>query len=133
MSREHVEIVRRGWDAYNRGDIDAFLEPIDPECEFHEDPAFIEAGVYRGSEEIRAYISQFRETMADHWFEIEEVRDLGTGVLALLHEHARGKASGAEVSLRPAFMYRFRGDKVVWARAYLDRAQALADAELGNE
>jgi ketosteroid isomerase-like protein len=128
VSGEQAEIVRAQWEAYNRGDMDAFLAPIDPDCEFHEDPAFPEAGVYRGPEEIRAYISQFREAMADHSFEIEEVRDLGSAVIALLHERARGRASGVEVDLRPAFVCRFRGQKIVWARAYLDRAQALADA-----
>jgi ketosteroid isomerase-like protein len=128
VSREHVEIVRSAWEGYNSGDLDALIEPLDPDCEFHEDPAFPEAGVYRGPEEIRAYLSRFRELMADHSFEIEEVRDLAGGVVALLHERARGKASGVEVSLRPAFVHRFRGDKVVWVRAYLDRGEALRDA-----
>jgi uncharacterized protein len=133
VSRERAEIVRRQWEAYNRGDMGAFLEPIDPDCEFHEDPAFPEAGVYRGPEEIAAYISQFREAMVDHSFEIEEVRDLGSAVIALLHERARGKASGVEVDIRPAFVCRFRGEKVVWARAYLDREQTLAEAAHTNE
>lgn len=132
MSREQAEIVRAQWEAYNRGDIDAFLAPVDPECEFHEDPAFPEAGVYRGPEEIRAYISHFREAMADHSFEIEEVRDLGSAVIALLHERARGKASGVEVDIQPAFVYRFRDEKIVWARAYLDRSKALADPGLST-
>jgi ketosteroid isomerase-like protein len=127
---ERTDIVRAQWEAYNRGDIDSFLAPIAPDCEFHEDPAFPEAGVYRGPEEIRAYLTQFREAMADHWFEIEEVRDLGNAVIALLHERARGKTSGVEVDIRPAFVCRFRGDKIVWARAYLDRAEALSEAEL---
>lgn len=132
VSDDRVELVRRQWEAYNRGDIDTFLEPIDPECEFHEDPAFPEAGVYRGPQEIRAYLSQFRESMADHSFEVEEVREIGDTVLSLLHERARGKASGADVSIRPAFLIRFGNGKIVWVRAYLDRDQALADAELGG-
>jgi ketosteroid isomerase-like protein len=132
MSSEQAEVVRAQWEAYNRGDMDAFLAPVDPDCEFHEDPSFPEAGVYRGPEEIRAYISQFREAMADHSFEIQEVRDLGSEVIALLHERARGKASGVEVDIRPAFVYRFRSDKIVWARAYLDRSKALADAGLSS-
>jgi ketosteroid isomerase-like protein len=70
--------------------------------------------------------------MADHSFEIQEVRDLGSEVIALLHERARGKASGVEVDIRPAFVYRFRSDKIVWARAYLDRSKALADAGLSS-
>lgn len=127
MSREQVEMVRTAWEAYNRGDVEAFLAPLDPDCEFHEDPAFPEGGVYRGREAIEAYLVQFREAMAEHSFEVEEVRDLGDAVICLLHERARGKESGLEVSLRPAFVFRFRGDRIVWGRAYIDRAQAFAD------
>jgi ketosteroid isomerase-like protein len=133
VSQNHVEIVRAVWEAYNRGEIDAFLERADPECEFHEDPAFPEAGVYRGPEEIKAYLLQFREAMADHWFEVEEVKDFGGGVISLLHERARGKASGVEVDIRPAFVFRFRDDKINYARAYLNRSEALADVGLDNQ
>jgi uncharacterized protein len=128
VSSERAERVRTAWEAYNHGDLDAFLGILDAECEFHEDPAFPEAGVYRGPEEIRAYVHQFREAMEEHSFEIEEVRDLGSAVVVLLHERARGKASGAEVSIKPAFSHRFRDERVIWVRAYLDRDQALADA-----
>jgi ketosteroid isomerase-like protein len=71
--------------------------------------------------------------MADHSFEVEEVRDFGSAVIALLHERARGKASGVEVDIKPAFLHRFRDDKLVWVRAYLDRDQALADASSSTE
>ena len=31
MSQENVEIVRRGYDAYERGDLAAMLSDVDPE------------------------------------------------------------------------------------------------------
>ena len=34
MSQENVEIVRRGFDAFNRRDLDAFLALFDPDVEF---------------------------------------------------------------------------------------------------
>ena len=34
MSPENVEIVRRGWEAWVRGDLDALLELCDPAVEW---------------------------------------------------------------------------------------------------
>jgi uncharacterized protein len=124
MSQQNVEIVRRGWEAFNRGD-PAFLADFAEDAEFEEDPAFPEAGVFRGREEILAYIRGFQEQMRDHRFEVEEVRDLGDQVLALLRETARGASSGVHVDQRPAFLFQFRGGRISRMRAYLDRAKAL--------
>jgi ketosteroid isomerase-like protein len=125
MSQENVEIVRRAWTAFNSGDLDAFLEGVAEDAEFEEDPVFPEAGVFRGREEIAGYIKSFQEQMRDHRFEIDEIRDLGDRVLALLHETARGASSGIEVDQRPAFLYEFRAAQIARVRAYLDRAAAL--------
>jgi ketosteroid isomerase-like protein len=126
MSEQNVEAVRRAWEAFNRGDLDAFFADVAPDVEFEEDPAFPEAAVFRGREEIRTYLAGFQEAMADHRFEIEELRDLGDRVLALVRETARGTSSGADVDQRPAFLYVFRDGLIVRVRAYLDRAEALA-------
>jgi ketosteroid isomerase-like protein len=34
MSQENVEVVRRGYEAFNRGDFDAAMEVVHPEIEF---------------------------------------------------------------------------------------------------
>jgi len=125
MSHEQVEAVRRAWEGFNQGDLDAFFADVAEDVEFEEDPAFPEARVFRGREEVGDYIAAFQEQMRDHRFTVEEVRDLGDRVLVLLHETARGASSGIEVNQRPAFLYRFRGREVVAVRAYLDRAEAL--------
>jgi ketosteroid isomerase-like protein len=125
MSQERVEIVKRAWEAFNRGDLGAFLADVADDAEFEEDPAFPEAGVFRGRAEVAAYVRGFQEQMRDHRFEVEDVRDLGDRVLALLHETARGASSGIAVNQHPAFLYEFQGTRIQRARAYLDRAEAL--------
>src|SRR6185437_4263313 len=133
MSEQNVEAVRRAWEAFNRGDLEAFFADAAADVEFVEDPAFPEAAVFRGREEIRAYLASFQEAMADHRFEIEELRDLGERVLALLHETARGTSSGVDVDQRPVFLYEFRDGSIVRVRAYLDRAQGLAAVVVGMD
>jgi ketosteroid isomerase-like protein len=126
MSAQNVEVVRRAWQAFNRGDLETFLADAADDVEFEEDPAFPEAAVFRGREEILTYLAGFQEAMAEHRFEVDELRDLGDRVLALLHETARGTNSGVDVDQRPAFLYEFRDGVIVRVRAYLDRAEGLA-------
>ena len=133
MSQENVEAVRRAWDAFNRGDVDALFANMADDVEFEEDPVFPEAGICRGRDEIRAYIASFQEGVADLRFEIEELRDLGDQVIALLHETARGKSSGVDVVQRPAFLYEFRDGLIVRVRAYLDRAEGLEAVGLSEQ
>ena len=125
MSQENVEAIGRHWEAFARGDLDGFFADAADDIEFEEDPAFPEAGTYRGRDEITRYLASFQEQMADHRFEVEELRDLGDRVLALLHETARGTSSGIDVDQHPAFLYEFRDGAIVRVRAYLDRAQAF--------
>jgi ketosteroid isomerase-like protein len=132
VSENNVEVVRRSWDAFNRGDLDAFFADTADDIEFEEDPALPEPGVYRGRDEITAYTASFQEGVADHRFDIEELRDLGDRVLALLHETARGTTSGVNVEQRPAFLYEFRDGLIVRVRAYLDRAEGLAAVGLDS-
>ena len=46
MSQENVEAVKRAREAANRGDIEALLEELDPEVEWH--PAMAGAGLALG-------------------------------------------------------------------------------------
>jgi ketosteroid isomerase-like protein len=126
MSAQNVEAVRRAWEAFNRGDPETFFADTAAEVEFAEDPAFPEAAVFRGREEIVRYLAGFQEAMAEHRFEVEELRDCGDRVLALVHETARGTTSGADVDQRPAFLFEFRNGMIGRVRAYLDRAEGLA-------
>jgi ketosteroid isomerase-like protein len=48
MSQENVEIVRRGFDAFDRGDLEGVLDLLGPEFEFHTAQLFSDTdSVYR--------------------------------------------------------------------------------------
>ena len=85
-------------------------------------------GAYRGPDGVRAW---FRET--DELFDYIRAELLGPTELisdALVSDgrlHVRGKGSGATAEIAITWAFRYDGDKVIWARAYADRAQALAD------
>jgi ketosteroid isomerase-like protein len=133
MSLENVEIVRRHHQAYNRHDIGAFLEPLDPNVEWIPIMAALEGRTYRGRDGVRRWL----EDLTTDWeiFETcpEEFRDLGDRVLLLGHWRARGRASGVELENQPAsWLYEIKDGRVVRMRTYTDRAEALEAVGLSD-
>jgi ketosteroid isomerase-like protein len=136
MSEENVEIV---WGVIDGRRVDvtqpdvpeAFVERLDPEVEFEEDPSFPEAGVYRGRSEVLRYFKNFTAEFEQFVFEVEDMKVVGgDGVLVCLRQTGRGKGSGAEFDFQSAWLFTVRDGGVVRIRAYLDQAEALEAAGL---
>jgi hypothetical protein len=74
MSQENVEIVRRAYDAFNRGDFDMLAsEFYDPQVEWQtEDP---DASTHRGREAVRRYFDQWVESFEGLHADVEEYID----------------------------------------------------------
>jgi ketosteroid isomerase-like protein len=126
MSQENVAAFRGVIEAVNEGGAEAGFDLYDAEIEFHEDPKFPEAKVYRGRDEVIRNFREFTASFEYYRFEIEDVRDAGGDkVMAVLREQARGKASGLEVDRRSGFVITFRDGKVLSFAIYLDPADAL--------
>jgi ketosteroid isomerase-like protein len=126
VSEEDVEAFRRVIEAINARGADAELELLDPEVEFHEDPTFPEAKVYRGRDELLRNFREFTESFEYYRFEIEDVRDAGDGkVIAVLREQARGRVSGVKVDRRSGWVSAFRDGRALSFEIYLDPADAL--------
>jgi hypothetical protein len=75
MSQENVEIVRRNTDAYNRGDLDGFVEGWAPDAvlDWSNSRGF-DASVYRGRDEVRAFVQRFRESFEEVRIELVGTR-----------------------------------------------------------
>jgi uncharacterized protein len=133
MSQENVEVVRRTADAYNRGDIDAVLEDVDPEIEWRPLlPGLLggKATVYRGHEGVREVIRELDEAFTELEGEQSEVRDLGEQVIAIGHFRGRGRESGAKTETAIVWLVEFKNGKAVRVREYLDPNEALEAAGL---
>jgi uncharacterized protein len=135
MSQENVEVVRRTADAYNRGDIDAVLEDVDPEIEWHPLlPGLLggEATVYRGHEGVRQVVRELDEAFTELEAEHSEVRDLGEQVIAIGRFRGRGRESGANTETAIVWLVEFKNGKAVRVREYLDPKEALEAAGLSE-
>jgi ketosteroid isomerase-like protein len=99
MSTENVEAFQRyAVDAINRRDVEALLEGVDPEVEWHPGvlvPLEGGATVYRGYEGVREMMGDLFASFAEFDVQYSEFRDLGDTIVAVGRVRTRGAESGA--------------------------------------
>jgi ketosteroid isomerase-like protein len=94
MARGNEELIRNAYDALQRNDIDAFVEFVHPEMEWH--PLVLEMeGTFRGREGVQEFWRLLRESFPDWRPELVDVEDLGDWAVI----HSRGAGSGAASGL----------------------------------
>jgi ketosteroid isomerase-like protein len=132
MSRENVEIVRRGYEsliqALERGEFEeGTLDWLDPEIEWRGPREFPDLAEPRhGHDGVREYAAVLFEAIEDYHITPEEFIDVGDQVLVFSREGGRGRGSGAEVQSQPtAHLWTLRDGKVVRLQSYWERAVAL--------
>lgn len=126
MSRENAETIRSVFEAFNRGDMAALLECLDPQIEWHVPPMLPEQTVYRGHEGVRDLWRSMQGSFEDFRLTVEEILDAGDRVMVLAAAGGRGKGSGIDVQT-PSFgwIWTVRDGKAQRVEVYPTRAEAL--------
>ena len=126
MSQENVESFRRGVEAWNRDDFDAWIDLIDPEVEW-----FTLVETYRG----HAGAGQAWETLKSggvRTARFDDIRDLGESVLALGEVETTGPTTQLDFTGELAQLLTYRGGKVVRWRSFRSHAEGLEAAGLSE-
>lgn len=126
MREEDVEAVRRGYEAWNRGDVGAVLELVHPDIEWRPGADALEAGENRGRDGFRGFLESWLESFEDLSIVPEELLVEGDCVVAMVHQRGRGRGSGVEIDVRTAHVWRIRDGRAVGWYAYRNREDALA-------
>jgi ketosteroid isomerase-like protein len=127
MSQENVEFVRRGIEAWNRGDLDRVLEGAHPNIELTPVIAqLVEGGdsVYRGLSGLRRFWEDWRVAW-DFRFSEVDIRDLGEAVLVISRVSVTARATGLDLDTPMAVIFSFEEGRMVRMVSYLDAAEAL--------
>jgi hypothetical protein len=130
MSQENIEVVRRSFGAWNRGDLSAYLGSFHPEVEWTTTGRYVEAGTYRGHEGVLRYLGGLTAEFDDVEIYPKELVQVGDRIVATVQITGRGRASGAPVELTLAGVCSFRDGRIVRIRNYADEAEALEAAGL---
>ncbi len=133
MSQAYVEIVRRGYRAFNERDVDALRDDVHPgfELDFSESRS-PDRGTYTGLEGIRQLFSLYWEAFESFTLEPEEFIEADDAVIALVHGAGRGRGSGVDVEVRGPHLWTFRDRKVIGFTLYQDLPEALEAAGLSE-
>jgi ketosteroid isomerase-like protein len=126
MSQENVEIVRRFYEGWNRGDLSAALQDFHADGEVDSSQSRgPEQGVYRGVEAAGRFAQQWLDLFDEVRIEPKEFIDTDEYVVVPNVVTARGR-DAIEVAARNTQVFTLRDGTIVRMRLYQERAEALA-------
>jgi ketosteroid isomerase-like protein len=126
MAHDYVEDAYRAADAFNRRDLHAYLEFLDPAVELRPLVGGME-GIYHGHEGIRHYWRDLLAVSPDFTLEVVEVRDLGDRTVTKFN--VRGHGAGSDILVEQTVWSVARahvsGEKAVWIANFATEEEAL--------
>jgi ketosteroid isomerase-like protein len=131
MSEESVEIIRRSFERWMRGDLEGWLETIHPEIEWdistHPLPDVPNRG--RGREALATdMLATYLSGWNDYSAELKEIFGTDGHVIAVLHETATMRGTGAPLERDLVQLWTVRGRKAVFLRVFRSKDDALEAA-----
>src|SRR5438552_18408695 len=113
MRQQTLDLIARGVDAFNEGDLDGMLAPMHPDLEFQPLRAVLEGTVYHGHEGFRRWLEDMAEDWDEFHLEMVEAAEVGSRwVLVQGRGHARARASGGELDTAAAWRGELGGGRV---------------------
>jgi ketosteroid isomerase-like protein len=126
VSRENVEIVRRGYAAFERGDFEAMLDGVGPDhVTYRAEP---DSATWHGPEGLLEAIADWTAGFDEFSSSTDEFVDAGDRVIARMRQRARGKASGVSVEADFWCVHTLEDGKQIRYEIYSSREQALEAA-----
>jgi ketosteroid isomerase-like protein len=128
MSQENVEVVRRGFEAFQRGGPDAMLELFsDDVITYRAEP---DGATFDGKAGFRAAVADWTEDFSEWQILPQEFTDLGEGILVRVLQIAQGRSSGVRVEEDWWFLFELTDSKVSKLSFYSGHREALEAAGL---
>jgi uncharacterized protein len=132
MSEANVEVVRKLFDAWNRHDFDTAWALFDPDLVVDRSRSLVDSRIYRGTDEVARFWTDWWSTWATTHWDIDELIDAGDDVVVLGRFRGRGIESGAVVEANVAQLMTVRDGKLVRGVLFQSRSDALEAAGLSE-
>ena len=120
----HVELVRRSYEVFERGDLDAVVADMAEDIEWQQAQGLPHGGTYRGLADVRRAV--FEPLDAEWWAEFHalpnEFVDAGDQVVVLGRYTGRAKRTARPLDVPFVHIWSWRDGKVVRFRQFLDTA-----------
>ena len=111
MSEEerNLAIAREGLEAFQRGDIETFLNLLDPDVEVFSPPELPNPAHFTGRDDYLPWASRWLDAWETFALEAEAIEPVGEHhVLTTALQRGVGKGSGVEVEMRVYYLTEYR-------------------------
>jgi ketosteroid isomerase-like protein len=133
MTQDRVEVMRRIYEDWGRGNFRTGAELFDPHVLLVLNPEFPDRGRHLGPDGIATYMRRdLLPAYKDFAIAGEEFIGAGDSVVVAVHQTALGASSGVKTELRYFQVWTFRGDRVIRIESIAERADALAAVGLAE-
>jgi uncharacterized protein len=123
-------MLRRGYEAFSRGDWESILEMGQPDFELRTADRITAPGTYRGFDEVRAFFEDFFEPFEEIVVEAEEFVERDDRIAVLVRVRSRPKGSTAVVDNRVGHLWTLRDGKAARLEIFPERERMLEALEL---
>ena len=127
-AEENTKIVKDGFAAYERGDIEALVNMMtdDVEWQVPGEGLILQAGYYRGRDAVRQFFAALDQNTEFGRFEGREFVAQGDHVITLGWYQGRVKPTGRSFESYWAMSFTMRDGKIAKFREYTDTAAITA-------
>jgi ketosteroid isomerase-like protein len=129
-SRAQVEVVRAGYEAFNRRRFDIASKAFDADVEWIDPPDFPGGRTVRGREAVERHWASMVSFWEQFDAEVKEIIQAGEDwVIVLMLNHVQGRA-GVATQQRFAHVWMVRDGRVTQCRVYTGWDQGLEEVGL---
>ncbi|HKH42789.1 MAG TPA: nuclear transport factor 2 family protein [Solirubrobacterales bacterium] len=130
MASSNLEIVERGFEAFNENGVEGILPYIHPEFEATTPPDLAsEPDTYRGHDGIRRWFSSFDEVMDEIRWDAHRFQEVDGRVLVEFTLRARGKTTGLDFGQDAVMVWELRDGQAIRVSLYATVDEALSAIE----
>ena len=130
MSAENVDLVRRSFEAFARGDFETAFAAHDPGTEWRTASDEPDSQTYRGIEGLHQLVAAFSELWSDRFGgrqRFETFIERGDWVIVPWTARLQGKGSGVEVMVDETYAVLVTRGRIVRVEEYRTKEEALGE------
>jgi hypothetical protein len=130
VSQESVETLKQAFEAWNRRDLELFLDLHDAAFEVFP---LAPGGPYHGRDGVLRWWEDSFAVFPEVRAEIVQIRELGAALLLAYRLHGRGRYGDVPFQQRRWAIVAFRGPKILSWRTYHSEKEALEAVARRNQ